>query len=151
PLVPDHAPRQLDHPRRAKEPAAGRIAVVAALSHWHVQAQRDRVGERQLDLAVVPARPEDAEVWNHPVPRAGDGNGFLRREETVLVERLVNVQLVPLAEKPFEVLLRDMAVPRRYVDDKLGLLPCLAVRATVRVPGERVTNQSFNLGAIEGC
>src|SRR5262245_57476490 len=34
PLVPDHAAREFYHPRRAEQPAAGRIAVVAALSHW---------------------------------------------------------------------------------------------------------------------
>ena len=39
--------------------------MVAALAHRHVEAQRDRVGEGQLDLAVVAARAEDAQVRDH--------------------------------------------------------------------------------------
>ena len=62
PLVPDHAPLQLDHARRAEQVAAGRIAVVAALANRDVQSQRDGIGEGQLHLAMIAAGAEDAQV-----------------------------------------------------------------------------------------
>ena len=55
-LVADDAALQLDHAGGAEEPAAGRVAVVAALAHRHVEAEGDGVGERQLDLAMIAAR-----------------------------------------------------------------------------------------------
>ena len=105
PLVADDAALQLDHAGRAQQVAAGRIAVVAALAHRHVEAQRDRVGEGQLHLAVIAARAEDAQVRDHAVPRADDRHRLLGREEAVLVERLVRRQLMALAEQPFQVFL----------------------------------------------
>src|SRR5262249_14842361 len=117
-LVADDAARQLDHAGRTHQPATGRVAVVAALAHRHVQAEGDGVGESQLHLAMVAARTENSQVGDHPVPWTDNGHGLLGREEAVLVQRLVGRQLVALAEQALQVLLRDVAVPRRYVHDQ---------------------------------
>ena len=52
--------------------------------------------------------------------RADDRHRLLGGEEAILVERLVRRQLVALAEEPFQVFLRDMAMAGRDVDDQLG-------------------------------
>ena len=116
---------QLDHAGGAHQPAAGRIAMVAALAHRNVQAQRDRVREGQLDLAVIAAGAENAQVRDHPLPRADDGHGFLRGEEAVLVEPFERRELVALAEQAFEVFLGHVAVAGGDVDDEPRSHPAL--------------------------
>jgi hypothetical protein len=59
PFVADDAALQADHAGRAHHPGAGGIAMIAALSHRNVEAQRDRVREREFNLAMIAARAED--------------------------------------------------------------------------------------------
>ena len=51
PLGADHAFFQFDDALRADQHAAGRAVDLAAGAHRQVDAQRNAVGERQLDLA----------------------------------------------------------------------------------------------------
>ena len=119
--MPDHAARQLDHALGPQEPAARRVAMIAASAHGGVDAQRDRVGERELHLTVVAAWTEDSKVGDHAMAGTDDGHGFLAGEEAVLVERLVRSQLVAGAEEALQVLRRDVAVSGGDVDDEAAL------------------------------
>jgi hypothetical protein len=116
PLVPDDAARQLDHSGRAQQPTAGRVAMIAATPDRDIQSERNRVGKRQLDLAVITARPQDAKVRNHAMPRTDDRDCLSRRVEAVLVKWFFGRQLVPWTEQSFEVLRSHMAVARRDID-----------------------------------
>src|SRR6267143_7036557 len=102
--------------------------MVAALTNRNIQSQRDRIGERQLDLAVVPAWAEDPQIGNHAMPGADDRYALFRREESVLIQRLVYVKLVTLAEETLEVLLRHVTVARGDVDHELGTPPLPPLR-----------------------
>src|SRR5262245_34979843 len=101
-LVANYAAGQLDHARRPHQVAAGRIAMIAALAHWDVQSERNRVRKCQFHLAVIAAGAEDAQVRDHPVPRAYDRDHLLGGEEPVLIEPLVRLELMASAEKPLE-------------------------------------------------
>ena len=72
--------------------------MVAALAHRHIQSQRDGVGERQLDLAMISARPEDAHIRNDALPGTDDGDRFLGRKEAILVQPFGRLELVAFAK-----------------------------------------------------
>ena len=136
PLVADHAALQPDHAGRAHEIGARRIAVVAALAHRHVQAQRHRVGEGQLHLAVVAAGAEDAQIRDQAMTRADQRHRFLRREKAVLVERLERRQRPALAEQPLQVFLRDVTVAGGDVDHQ-RVRPAVPLTPAPLPSGER--------------
>ena len=150
PFVTDDAAFQADHAGGTEQVRTGRIAVVAALAHRDVQAEHARLGKRQLDLAVIAARAEDAKVGDHPLAWTEQRHRLLRREEAVLVQRLVGRQLVAEAEKAFEIGLRDVAVPGRHVHEELRLGRGLRGRVAVaRRNVQRFADHPLNQGAVQ--
>src|SRR5262249_30503527 len=118
----------------------------------------DGVGERQLDLAVVAARAEDAQVGDDPLPRADQRHRLLCREEAVLIKRLHRRQFVALAEESLQVFLRGVAVARRDVDDELwfgglsrGAHATLLANNAVAVGSltQRLAHQALHQGAVQ--
>ena len=88
------------------------LALMTQSTPVRIQLSR-RAGWRKPENTVVVARPT---VWGNPFPI-----GKLGREEAVLIEGLHRLELMSLAEEPFQVFLRHMAVPGRDVDDELRL------------------------------
>ena len=87
-----------------------------------VEAQADRVGEGQLHLAERPARAEDADAGDHPLPGADHRDRLVGREVGRLVQRLHRRQLIARAEEDVDVRLRQVAVPGRDVGDDVGAI-----------------------------
>src|SRR5208282_2029777 len=94
--------------------------MVAAAPNRNFQSQRYGIRERQLHLAVIATRTQDAQIGNHPVPWTNDGHRLLGREEAILIERFEGGQLAALAEEALQILLGDMAMPSGNVDHQLG-------------------------------
>lgn len=98
--------------------------MIATDADRQVDAQRDAVGERQLDLRRPAAGTEDANFGEHPPTGADHCHGLLRRVIACLVEVFLNLQLSPRPKQHFEVLLGEMHVAGGDIDHKrvgLGL------------------------------
>src|SRR5262249_25564096 len=87
-----------------------------------------------------------AQVRDHAVARADDGHRLGGREETILVERLVRRQLMALAEEAFQVLLRDVAVPRRDIYHQPRGRPAVSRG----LAPEGLAHQAFHQRAVHG-
>src|SRR5579875_1564901 len=94
--------------------------MIAAPTYRNIQAQHNSVGKSQLHLTVIAAWSENAQAGNHAMPRPDQCHSLLSSDETVLVERLIRRQLVAFAEEALQILLGDMAMPSRHIDDQLG-------------------------------
>src|SRR6516164_448908 len=162
PFVADDALFQARQAGRADQVSAGRIAVIAALAHRDVQAEHDRFGECQLDLAVIAAWAQDADVGDHPLPRSYHRHGFLGGEEAVLVEPLERRELMALAEQALQIFLGDVAVARGDVDDELrrslvragsvsdGSPLTVAYASGSEIARQCLAYQAFDRAALEG-
>src|SRR5262249_61272256 len=71
---------------------------------------------------MIAAGAENAQILDDALARPDDRNGFLGREEAVLIEPLERLKLMPLAEQSLEVFLGNVGVPRGNVDDQFGAL-----------------------------
>src|SRR5579871_630433 len=92
--------------------------MIAASPYRYFQTQRNGIREGQFHLAVVTARTEDPQVRNHAVPWADDRDRFLGCKEAILVKCLERREPMPLAEEPFQIFLRHMAMASRDVHDQ---------------------------------
>ena len=109
-------------PLRPDQHAAGRAFDIAAGADRQVDAQRNAVGKGQLDLALGPRRPQNADRRQHPPPRPDDHHRLFGREIAVLIEVFQDGQLVARAEKHFHVLVGQMDVPRGNADHQIRLV-----------------------------
>src|SRR5262249_25480423 len=138
---------------RAHQIAAGRVAMVAALAHRNVQAERDGIGERQFHLAVIAARAEDAQVWNHALPRADDRYHLIGGEEPVLIEPLMRLELMTFAEGPLWIFGGHWELRGGIVDDgRIGApLPVGGSRRGRPALRQRLPHQPLYQSAIQSC
>jgi hypothetical protein len=118
----DDASVERDTPGRAFEGAAGRVLDVAALADGRVHAELELFGHRDLDLRDLAGRPEHAHALDAPL-RAGDRELLLARILAGLRQVGVLRQVTPLAEQHLDVLLREVDVVRRHLDEGLRARP----------------------------
>ena len=117
----DDAAVQLHAAGRAFERAAGRVRDVAALADGRMHAELELLGHGDLDLGVLARRPEHAHALDAAL-RPDDGELLLAGKLAGLREVGVLRELVARAEQRLDVLLREVDVMRRDLDEKRLLL-----------------------------
>lgn len=94
----------------ADENATWRTFDVTAMANGCVDAQGDRIGEREFDLACFACWTEDAHVGDHPASRADDHDCFCGCKKTVLIEVFFGGKFFPFSEEFFDVLIGQVNV-----------------------------------------
>src|SRR5258708_13984217 len=98
---------------------------------------------------------ENSPVGDQAMAWADDRHRLLSREESILVQGFGNMQLVPNAEKPFQVRLGHMVMPCGDIHHQIAWpLPfraCFRLAVGPQMLHESIANQPFHYGAIQGC
>src|SRR4051794_25884681 len=92
---------------------AGCAGDVAGDADGEVEAEADRVGEREFDLRLFAQRAEDAEVRYQAAARPDDGDGLFGGEEAFLKERAMHGELVAGAVEDVEIGAADVEMAGR--------------------------------------
>ena len=136
------------HSFRSHDVAAGRAFDVAGHFYGQIDAELDGVGDREFDLRQIPAWAEDAEIWDHAAARSDERHGLLGGKLAFLIEPLVDGEFCARPEEHFQILRRNVHVPRGAIHDERrgGLRPDVLSD----LPGQRRTNERFDEGAAGG-
>src|ERR1700730_15800972 len=105
----DHAVIESYAAPRPFDEDAGRVLDVTRLPQWGAHAERQRVRLRDLDLIIVPRRPDHSDVGN-AAPRADQGHRLQGRELRRLRDARMLVQAVFVAKQLFDDALRQVHV-----------------------------------------
>src|ERR1700730_1182095 len=105
----DHAVIESYAAPRPFDEDAGRVLDVTRLPQWGAHAERQRVRLRDLDLIIVPRRPDHSDVGN-AAPRADQGHRLQGRELRRLRDARMVVQAVFVAKQLFDDALRQVHV-----------------------------------------
>ena len=111
PLGPDYTLFEFDRASRADQHAAGGAGNLATGPHWQVDAQRDAVGESEFHLRGWSGGAEHPDRRQHPSLRPDDHHRLFGGVEAVLIEILLRREGSAGAEKLFNVLVSEVAVP----------------------------------------
>lgn len=103
---------KLDSAGGADENAARGSFDIAAMANRSIDAQGDRVGESQFDLACFTRWAKNANVWDHASARSDDHHRFSGSKETVLVKVFLWGQFFSFPEELFNVFIRQVNVSR---------------------------------------
>ncbi len=106
------------HRRRAGRPFernARCVLQVARDAHGRIDAEREFVGARDLDLIVIARRPHESNAAD-PAARTDERHRLLGSILTRLREHLANLEPIARAEKLLDRGLRQMRVPRGHRD-----------------------------------
>ena len=114
----DDAVRHLKKSSRPHEHPTESALDVAGSAKRQIKAERDAVRVGEFDLVQSPAGTEDAEIGDHAAAWADERHGLLRGELSFLIQPLVNLELMTLAEERLDGLLREVAMARADVHDK---------------------------------
>ena len=101
------------------QPGVSAMSPLSRIGRMH--AELELLGHRDLDLRVFARRPEHAHALD-PALRPDDGELLLAGILAGLREVGVLRELMPLAEQRLDVLLREVDVMRRNLDEKRLLL-----------------------------
>ncbi len=82
------------------------------MSYGGVDAQRDRIGQSQFDLAGTTRWAQHANVWQHAATRSNDHDRLLGRVKTVLVKIFFRFQDAAGTKQDFDVLVGQVNMSR---------------------------------------
>src|SRR6186997_402609 len=92
---------------------------------------------------MVATRTKNAQVRNHPLPRADDRQRLLGGKESILIKPLHRFELMALAKETLQIFLRDVGMASGDVDDRLAFGRWLCVLLN------GLANETFDHGAIQ--
>ena len=115
---PDYAFAQFNDSLRPDEHAAGSSFNLAAVAHRSTNAERNRIGERQFDLAEWSRGAKYPNRGQCPLTRADDHDRLFGSIEAVLIKVLHGRQGMSRAEQNLNMLVGQVTMSSRNADDK---------------------------------